>query len=78
MGEKTGTGDVDVICHEYTHVISKYAYAPRGGTSQSAAIDEGLADLFGTLVEAYVLADDGTSLADTVPDWIMRGDHIHV
>ena len=77
VGEITGTGDLDVIGHEYTHIISKHLFNPESGNSESGAINEGLSDLYGSILEAYISRGTNAGISALVPDWIMQGDNIN-
>lgn len=72
MGTVTGVNDLDVICHEYTHRVSHQLIGFSGGSEQTGAIDEGLSDIFGELLEALIFRETDT------PDWVMLGDNISV
>ncbi|MEO1807906.1 MAG: M4 family metallopeptidase [Bacteroidota bacterium] len=60
---------LDLIGHEYAHGFISHA-SGLAYSRTSGAIHEGLADIFGTLVEYYVLRDEGTW------DWKM-GDRVY-
>lgn len=61
---------IDVLGHEYTHVISRIIVQWRGG-DQNGAINEGVSDLFGELIES---AYNSSRQQRTIePDWI-HGD----
>ena len=76
VGKITGTGDVDVIGHEYTHIIEKHLFNPQNSASEAGAINEGLADLYGSILEAFISNKNTDTISDLVPDWIMQGDNI--
>ncbi len=58
---------LDIVGHEWTHGVSNYAAGQVQGYERDA-IDEGLADVFGTLIEFYVKGDQG--------NWIFGEDSI--
>ena len=49
---ETLSADLGVMAHEYTHSVICYA-SRLGGSEESAAINEGISDIFGELVEAW-------------------------
>lgn len=69
MGHKTGVTDIDVMAHEFTHIISRYHVGWSGG-KENGAINEGYSDIFGEIVESKIKG--------TEPDWMMQGDNISV
>ena len=69
MGYKTGVTDIDVMVHEFTHIISRYHVGWTGG-KENGAINEGYSDIFGEIVESKIKG--------TEPDWMMKGDNISV
>ena len=75
IGEKTGTRTTDIIAHEYTHVITKHL-VNFGDHSESSSINEGISDIFGCIIEAYISAvEAGDSASETlVPDWEIRSE----
>ena len=79
IGEKTGTRTTDIIAHEYTHVITKHL-VNFGDHSESSSINEGISDIFGCIIEAYISAvEAGDSASETlVPDWEIRSEGVKV
>lgn len=75
IGEKTGTRTTDIIAHEYTHVITKHL-VNFGDHSESSSINEGISDIFGCIIEAYISAvEAGDSASEMlVPDWEIRSE----
>lgn len=75
MGEKTGTRTPDIIAHEYTHVIIKHLVNLEDD-SESRSINEGISDIFGCIIEAYIHAvEAGNSDPEALaPDWEIRCD----
>lgn len=71
MGSETGTSDIDIIAHEYTHRVSFQTVGWHSELTQTSAINEALSDIFGELIEQRYY-DWGS------PDWYMRGDYISV
>ncbi len=69
MGYKTGVEDIDVMAHEYTHIVTRSIVNWNGG-NETGAINEGYSDLFGEIIEG--------KLNNKEPDWIMQGDNISV
>ena len=68
IGKVTGTNDIDVLAHEYTHCISK-SIVGWADSLQSGALNEGYSDIFGELIEQKVMHWNN-------PDWCMKGDNI--
>ncbi len=60
MGSVTGVDCLDVIAHEYTHIISRRNVAwarvntDSGATDEPGAINEAYSDIFGELIESYI------------------------
>ena len=50
-----------IVAHEYTHVLSRKAVGWTSLNGETGALNEGLSDIFGTLVEAELLG--------TYPEW---------
>lgn len=71
IGTNTGASDVDVCGHEYTHAVSRDIVHWAGASKETGAINEGISDIFGELIEYYCLDIDE-------PDWCMKGDNIEV
>lgn len=69
MGYVTGVSDIDVMAHEYTHIVSM-SIIDYGSGQESGAINEGISDLFGEIIEG--------KFNQSSPDWIMQGDNISV
>ena len=84
MGTNTGTQEVDVIGHEYTHfVVNNMTYLSDSGryAIERSAIKEGLSDLFGCIIDAYAAAkeeDENPDISQLEPTWIMRAENIGV
>lgn len=72
IGTVTGVNDYDIVSHEYTHRVSRQLIGFCGGSMQTGAINEGLSDIFGELLEALIFRKTDT------PDWVMSGDNISV
>lgn len=72
IGTVTGVNDYDIVSHEYTHRVSRQLVGFCGGSMQTGAINEGLSDIFGELLEALIFRKTDT------PDWVMSGDNISV
>lgn len=68
IGTNTGTSDVDILAHEYTHAVSGKLVNWLGNTTQNGAINEGISDIFGELAECSIL-----NLKE--PDWKMISDN---
>lgn len=79
IGEKTGTRTPDIIAHEYTHVITKHLVNFEDN-SESRSISEGVSDVFGCIIEAYISAvEAGNSASEAlVPDWVIRSESAKV
>lgn len=69
LGTKTGTNDLDVMSHEFGHVMSHTLVRWSMDTLQNQALNEGISDIFGEIIEADFFKWQQ-------PDWIMRGDYI--
>ncbi len=69
MGYKTGIEDIDVMAHEYTHIVTR-SIVNWNGSNETGAINEGYSDLFGEIIEGQINNKE--------PDWIMQGDNISV
>ena len=67
IGSNYSINDIDVLAHEYTHSVSRKILNWKS-QGQTKAINEGISDIFGNLIEAKL---QGT----TNPDWIMDEDH---
>lgn len=77
LGKHYSTSDWDVIGHEYTHVISS-RLVPWSDNQQAQSIQEGISDLYGCILEAYMttLPISNAEIADMEPDWDIRSDDI--
>lgn len=77
LGKHYTTSDGDVIGHEYTHVISS-RLVPWSDNQQAQSIQEGLSDLYGCILEAYMIAlpNSDAEIADLEPDWDIRSDNV--
>ena len=53
MGAKTGVTDIDVIAHEYTHIITRANVEWTNATIQNYALNEAYSDIFGVLIERW-------------------------
>jgi bacillolysin len=63
---QSGIGTLDIVSHEYTHGVAKSAAGlVGGGTDEQSALVESFADIFGEVVEHYVLG---------VHDWVQAGE----
>lgn len=69
MGYVTGVRDIDVMAHEFTHIVSM-SIIDYGNGKEAGAINEGLSDFFGEIIEG--------SLNQGTPNWIMQGDNLDV
>lgn len=69
MGAKTGIDDIDIMAHEYGHVIMYANLMEKKDCVETNAIAEGFADVMGEIVEG--------TLNNGVLDWTMKGDHIN-
>ncbi len=67
MGSVTGVTDIDIIAHEYTHIVSRSIVNWDDG-DETGAVNEAYSDLFGVIIEGY--------LNGTEPDWVMEGDNL--
>lgn len=68
-GYVTGVSDMDVLAHEYGHVVSHTLVNWSGHDMENLAINEACSDLFGCLYEMYAYGWEA-------PDWEMEGDQI--
>lgn len=68
VGKVTGVDDVDVICHEYGHVISFAIVSWTLQTTENAAINEAFSDIFGELMESKLCKTDE-------PNWLHTNDN---
>lgn len=66
IGKYIDYDDIDVLSHEFGHLMSYKIVSWTGGNGESAAINEGLSDIFGELYEGSVYGD---------PDWYMEVDY---
>lgn len=71
LGKLTGTEDIDILAHEYGHVISHTLVALDGAAKENRAINEAISDIFAELTEAWFYGWEA-------PDWIITGDNISV
>lgn len=71
VGYVTGVDDLDVIAHEYAHVMSWQTVGWCGDNTETNAINEAISDIFGELYEAYANNWDS-------PDWVITGDNIEL
>lgn len=70
MGSVVGVEDIDVMAHEYTHLVSSYLVGFNiYVTIESKAINEALSDIYGELIEAYIRSNFDN------PDWINTIDN---
>lgn len=70
MGMITGIDDIKVMSHEYGHVIS-YKRVGWESNVESAAINEGISDIYGVIYDAWHGNKDE-------PDWIMQASNIEL
>lgn len=71
VGHTTGADDIDVLAHEYGHIMSFTLVGWNSKAVETQAINEGLSDIFGEIAEAHVSGWNK-------PDWIMTGEKIDV
>lgn len=67
VGIDRNMNDVDIIAHEYTHMVSKSLLDLDG--MEASAINEGFSDIFGEILQEYLYGEidwkhDGRNLAD--------------
>lgn len=62
MGTNTGVDSIDVIAHEFTHFVSR-SIVHWSGNNQTGSINEALSDIFGEIVEGYIVNQE--------PNWKM-------
>lgn len=72
MGQITGVEDIDVMAHEYGHVLSYYLVNWVTNSVENYAINEATSDVYGELVEAWYYGNPDA------PNWIIQGDNIDV
>lgn len=53
MGKVTGVDDIDVIGHEYAHVVSFMTVDWQKNSIENNAMNEGISDIFGEITEAW-------------------------
>lgn len=70
-GTNTGVDDIDILAHEYGHVISYRVINWTNHSVETKAINEAFSDIFGTIAEAWINEWDE-------PDWDLQGDNISV
>lgn len=66
IGKYIDYDDIDVLSHEFGHLMSYKIVSWAGGNGESGAINEGLSDIFGELYEGSVYGN---------PDWYMEVDY---
>lgn len=71
VGHTTGTQDIDVLAHEYGHIMSFTIIGWNSNAVETQAINEGLSDIFGEIAESHI---SGWS----APDWVMTGENVDV
>lgn len=71
VGYVTGVDDLDVIAHEYAHVMSWQTVGWCGDNTETNAINEAISDIYGELYETYANNWDS-------PDWVITGDNIEL
>lgn len=69
-GTVTGVEDLDVLGHEYGHVISRCIADWTNHSVENCAINEGFSDICGELAEAAVLGHE--------PDWIFYSENVGI
>ena len=62
MGTNTGVDSKDIIAHEFTHFVSR-SIVGWSGNNQTASINEALSDIFGEIIEGYLINQE--------PNWKM-------
>ncbi len=67
VGEERNIDDVDIIAHEYTHMVSKAIN--RWSGKEPSALNEGISDIFGEIIESSIKGNcdwkhDGRNIAD--------------
>lgn len=53
MGTNTGVDSIDVIAHEFTHVVSR-GIVRWAGNNETDSINEALSDIFGEIIESQI------------------------
>lgn len=69
MGSKTGVNDIDVMAHEYMHMISQANVRWTNGSIENYALNEAYSDIYAELAEAYFYQWEK-------PNWIIDMDAI--
>ena len=60
---------LQVLGHEFAHGVDAYTAGFLAGRCEAAALDEGSADFFGTMVDAWVLNGRRETIGDDGADW---------